>query len=73
MKDLHKILNEITEITMLIETEYPELYRNLDENPLTIPVNEDPKMDKKVMQDYLESLKQLLEHHIETHKTNNKE
>jgi len=68
MKNLHKILKEITQLTTNIETHYPELYRSLDENPMTLPVSKHPHMDKEVMQEYLESLNQLLEHHLETHK-----
>lgn len=68
MKDLHNILREITQLTTNIETNYPELYRSLDENPMTLPVSKHPHIDKKVMQEYLESLKQLLRHHLETHK-----
>lgn len=68
MKNLHNLFREITEITTIIETNYPELYRSLDENPMTLPVQQHPHMDKKVMQEYLESLKVLLEHHLETHK-----
>ncbi len=68
MKDLHNILTEITQLTTNIETNYPELYRFLDENPMTLPVTNHPHIDKKVMQEYLESLKALLKHHLETHK-----
>lgn len=68
MKDLQKILNEITQLTTRIETDYPELYRSLDENPMTLPVSKYPHMDKVVMQEYLQSLKQLLEHYIDEHK-----
>ena len=68
MEDLHQIQNEITQLTTTIETNYPELYRTLDENPMTLPVVNHPHIDKKVMQEYLESLKQLLKHHLETHK-----
>ncbi|MDO6472577.1 hypothetical protein [Maribacter sp. 1_MG-2023] len=67
MKQLHKILNEITALTLNIETNYPELYRSLDENPLTLPVSQHPHMDKVVMQEYLESLKQILNHYLEEH------
>ncbi|GER58116.1 hypothetical protein [Patiriisocius marinus] len=69
MKDLQKIMQDITQLTTNIETNYPELYQFLDENPMTLPVSEHPHMDKKVMQEYLESLKQLLHHHLETHKS----
>ena len=70
MKDLHNLLREITEITTNIETNYPELYRSLDENPMTLPVSPHPHMDKEVLQEYLESLKQLLEHYLDEHKSN---
>lgn len=68
MKELQKLLNEISRLTFDIETNYPELYRTLDENPMTIPTDKYPHIDKKTLQEYLESLKQLLRHHLETHK-----
>lgn len=67
MKNLHKLFREITLLTTNIETNYPELYRYLDENPMTIPVNDHPDIDVETMQDYLKSLKELLRHHLETH------
>jgi hypothetical protein len=71
MKNLNQILTEITEITTNIETNYPELYRSLDENPLTIPDTNSPHIDSKIMEEYLESLKQLLSHYLETHTKKN--
>ena len=71
MKNLQSILTQITQLTTNIETNYPELYRFLDENPMTIPSMNHPHIDSKVMQDYLESLKQLLLHNLETYKANN--
>lgn len=68
MKRLQNILKEITQLTANIETNYPELYIYLEEDPITLPIKEEPHMDKKVMQDYLQSLKLLLRHHLETHK-----
>jgi len=68
MKDLKNILTEITQLTLDIETNYPELYRDLDENPMTLPVTSHPHIDKKVMQQYLESLKDLIERDLEAHK-----
>lgn len=67
MKRIQQLTQEINEITLLIEQEYPELYQYLDENPITIPSMEHPQMDTKNFSDYLNSLKQLLKHHIETH------
>lgn len=72
MKNLQKILTEITQLTSKIETNYPELYRSLDENPLTLPVSESPHMDKEVMTEYLEGLKQLLSHYVEEEKIKSK-
>ena len=72
MKDLKTLLAEVTRLTYNIETNYPELYRILDENPMTIPSIEHPHINIDTMQEYLESLKQLLKHHLETHKNKNK-
>lgn len=63
MKNLNNILQEITQLTAYIATNYPELYRTLDENPMTLPNNEHPHINKHALQDYLESLKQLIKHH----------
>ena len=68
MKNLQELLDEITELTFKIEKNYPELYKFLGEDPLTIPSENHPHINKKVKQDYLESLKQLLAHHLETHR-----
>jgi hypothetical protein len=72
MKRLQEITKEINDLTLKIEQEYPELYQYLDENPLTIPCCEHPELNTKTMSDWLDSLKELLNHHIENHKTNNK-
>ena len=68
MNRLNDLLREVTELTFQIETDYPELYKYLDENPITLPVSEHPKIDKQVIREYLEGLKDLLRHHRETHK-----
>jgi len=67
MKDINQIIKKITELTTKIETEYPELYEHLEEMPVTLSGSSDPDLDKKALLEYLESLKLLLEHHIETH------
>lgn len=66
MKSLQDIETEIMELTTDIETNYPELYQFLNENPVTVPASRRPHITVKIMNDYLESLKQLLRHHIET-------
>jgi hypothetical protein len=67
MPDLKTILTEITELTNTIETDYPELYKYLDEEPITIPAFEHPDMDKQLMKEYLDGLKQVLKQYIKTH------
>ena len=68
MENLQAIESKIIELTTLIETKYPELYKYLDENPITLDSENKEDISIKTMQDYLESLNQLLKHHIETHK-----
>lgn len=68
MKNLHQLLKEVTQLTTNLETNYPEIYRLLDENTLTLPNEREPIIDKKILESYLETLKQLLQHHLNTHK-----
>jgi hypothetical protein len=70
MKSLQTILIQIKQLTTNIKTNYPKLTRSLDENPITIPSLNNPHINIKVMKEYLGSLKQLLLHHLETHKLN---
>lgn len=65
MKEERQILSEITILINKIETEYPELYRFLDENLITIPSSEHPDLNKKTLEGYLEDLKNLLKHHMQ--------
>ena len=67
MKTVHDIENQIIRLTTSIEVNYPELYATLDENPITIPTVVRPDMDIAVMEDYLESLKQILKQYVKTH------
>jgi hypothetical protein len=68
MDELKSIQKEITQLTFTIESKYPELYRFLDEEPITIPNMARPEIDTEIMQDYLESLKQILENYKGSHK-----
>lgn len=61
MESVNKLLKEVTALTFKIESEYPELYKHLDENPLTLPVDANPVIDSAVLQDYVESLKLLID------------
>jgi hypothetical protein len=68
VKTLQDIENEILELTTTIESNYPELYTLLDENPITIPSKKHPKMNISILVDYLESLKQILKQYTKTHR-----
>lgn len=67
MRDLHHLMTEIVQLTSNIETNYPELYRFLDENPMTIHSGQNPAIDKGILKSYLQTLKLQLKHHIEQH------
>ncbi|MGM0478293.1 MAG: hypothetical protein ACQERC_03640 [Bacteroidota bacterium] len=67
MKRLQKLTKEINDLTMKIEQEYPELYQHLNETPIDIPSNDYSKLDTQNFSEYLDSLKEILKHHIETH------
>lgn len=69
MENLQHVIQEISEVTTTIQTKYPELYRFIDENPMTVPKTQHPHIDKNVMEDYLESLNQLLKKYLETQKS----
>ncbi|WP_153042724.1 cupin domain-containing protein [Rufibacter ruber] len=66
MRTATQTLEEITWLTSNIQSNYPELYQYLEENPLTLPPQPNAPVDR--YEDYLESLKSLLRNHITTHK-----
>ncbi|MFI0429701.1 hypothetical protein [Mariniflexile sp. HMF6888] len=61
------LLLEISNITLEIETNYPELYQYLDENPITIPSEDNLNVDDNSLKNYLETLKIMLKKHKEEH------
>ncbi|MER3374671.1 MAG: hypothetical protein RIM83_08560 [Allomuricauda sp.] len=71
MKELNSIMNRIVVLTNTMESEYPELYQFLDENPITLPLFPHPEMDQEIMEYYLQSLQELLDHHVKTRKMGN--
>lgn len=65
-----KFQNEIYTLLTKIEEEYPELSPFLDENLVTIPYIEHPKLDDETFSRYLDDLKQLLYHYRNNHQKN---
>lgn len=70
MDRVSNILNEITLLTLEIKTNYPEIYNFLEEDTLTLPFREHQQITLEVLNEYLESLKQLLSHYQGTHTSN---
>ena len=56
----HQLNAEIMSLTEQIKLQYPEVYRNLNEMPITIPNMSTPEVKIKQMEDYVQSLKTLL-------------
>lgn len=55
------LLTKISTLTIEIETKYPEVYEHLDEIPQTIPDVENPEVEKKELENYLNSLETIIE------------
>ena len=73
MKKLNNVMIDISSLLLDIETNYPELYQFLDETPISIPSKTNTNLSEVVMTEvamteYLEDLKELLRHHLESHK-----
>jgi hypothetical protein len=64
MKTIKELDSAILEITMKIKEKYPELSKYILEMPETIPNIENPEMNRKVLQDYYDSLDILLKDYI---------
>lgn len=73
MKTLQKLTAEISEAVRELETDYPEVYRFLDESPVLLNGAVDSRdINVKMLKDYLETLKELIKHYKETHTANGK-
>ncbi|HXU28285.1 MAG TPA: hypothetical protein VN698_13725 [Bacteroidia bacterium] len=68
MKNLNALMQNIIELTTVIETKYPELYKYLDETPLSIGKHPEKEISTTDLQSYLLVLKTQLEDYIETHR-----
>lgn len=71
MKTIKKLLAQISELTHIIETNHPELYKYLDETPITIPSEKNPQIDNTILADYLDSLKMILSKYMLEHTEKN--
>lgn len=69
MKTTEELISEISITILEIQTNYPELYIYLDEIPMTIPNKSNPKIDVKALEDYQQSLKEILSNHRKNHRS----
>lgn len=60
MKTEKELNDDILEITMKIRNEHPELIKYLDELTITIPAKSSPEINRKVLEDYYQSLSKIL-------------
>ena len=62
-----KYITDITKITNIIKTEYPELLQFFNESPETIPNQSHPKISNSALKEYYSSLYSLLEDYKPNH------
>ncbi len=67
MKTLQLLMREILDLTTLIETQYPELYKTLDETPVKLGSPRGHDVSHKDLHLYLETLRNVLKKYIEEH------
>lgn len=67
MKTETQLNENILKITMTIRNEFPELMKYLNEMPATIPDAKNPEINIKILQDYFNSLRDLLYKYAPNH------
>lgn len=68
MKTQHEIDEEISLLTLEIETKYPELYKTLEETPIFRPSPTQQGISLADLENYLETLKRMVKEHLASHK-----
>lgn len=66
-RNIFDITREINELTLKMEFEYPELYRNIDEIPFKPKKSGSGDVDLWTLTEYLINLKEVLTHYKEAH------
>ena len=67
MKTETELNENILKITMTIRNEFPELMKFLNEMPVTIPDEKRPEINNKILQEYYDSLLDLLRKYAPNH------
>lgn len=64
MKTVSELNKAILDITMKIYNEYPELVKYLSELPVTIPDSSNPEINTLILQDYYETLSNIVKKYV---------
>lgn len=67
MKTRAELEKDIAEITSKIHNDYPELSKYMGEMPQNLTANDDNNPDLKKLQDYYNSLKNIVQNYAKTH------
>ena len=67
MKTEKELNSDILKITLLITESYPELSKYITEMPVTVPNVEDPVINLKILEDYYNSLQEILKKYAPNH------
>jgi hypothetical protein len=67
MKTMHELNEDITNLTVKINSNYPELSKYINEMTISIPYLKDPKIDTKNLLDYYNSLSVFLQKYALEH------
>ena len=65
MKTEAQLNDDILKITLMIREKYPELSKYVSEMPITIPDVESPEINAKILTDYYDSLKAIVENYAQ--------
>ena len=69
--ETEKEINEkILKVTMVIQENYPELSKYLNEMPITIPIDSLPEVNVQNLQKYYETLVGLFRNYVAEHQLN---
>ncbi len=61
---------KILKVTMVIQENYPELSKYLNEMPISVPIDSRPEVNIKNLQKYYESLLNLFRKYVAEHQLN---
>lgn len=62
---------KIMKITMVIQENYPELSKYLNEMPVTVPIEQHPEINNTNLEKYYESLLALFRNYVAEHQLTN--